>query len=110
MSAPLCFTRAPVLPSRAVSCHLSWTGWALDFPNHFPFSARAHTLPPDPKTKYFPCVVHLPQHSTGGVRQPGNKGCRFVTSTETCQSEPCVEVKPTTLNRISDPSGDHAGS
>src|SRR5450755_1372042 len=64
------------------------------------------------KTKYFPSAVQLPQHSCGGLFQPGNRsGCGFVPSerashsvdTPTAFSATVVGV---TVKRMCDPSGE----
>jgi hypothetical protein len=53
----------------------------------FQIGQNAQILPTDAKTKYLPSAVHLPQHSSAGVCQPGNRGCSPVPFTETSQSD-----------------------
>src|SRR5579864_7987138 len=66
-----------------------------------PAFARAQIWPWDWKTKYLPSVVHLPQHSSGGLCQPGSNGCRPVPSTETSRSicKPTVPAVSEESNR-----------
>src|SRR5438477_11666462 len=63
-------------------------------------------------TKYFPSVVHLPQHSRGGTFQPGDRsGCAFVPSERASHSEDTpvafsATVSSATVKRMRDPSGE----
>src|SRR6516225_9233946 len=75
-----------------------------------PFSGRPQIWPCDWNTKYFPSGVHFPQHSLGGLCQPGSNGRRFVPSTDTSQSDIALVLRSVTLNRSSLPSSDHTGA
>src|SRR5450432_1337954 len=68
-------------------------------------------------TKYFPSVVHLPQHSCAGTFQPGDRsGCGFVPSERASHSEDTpppfgppafsAPVSSATVKRMRDPSGE----
>src|ERR1700756_1030838 len=59
--------------------------------------------------KYFPSVVHLPQHSSGGSCQPASKRCRSVPPADTSQAScrPRVPAVSEVSNRKLLLSSDH---
>src|SRR5438876_7928969 len=86
---------------------VSRTGSGLDLLNSHGFSSRiAQILACDSKMKYFPSGVQVPQHSVGGLCQPGSNGWGLVPSAETSHSPPAAVVGSCTVKSTFLPSGD----